>query len=194
MYKQTKSVKIVFIIVLGIVLATLLGIIAFIMVSQSSGKLSYEKMKENVEPAEKLQQGDTENTTENEFYTKNIKAFDVNKDSDSSSKEKDTESDDSYLCSYSSERLITDEDIEHIKKTKYNGIPKGKDILQMVINEMYAKYGYKFKSEEIQAYFDSKEWYRNIKSYNSNMDDIYSEMTDLEKDNINFLNEHKEGE
>lgn len=194
MYKQRKSVKIVFIIVLGIVLATLLGIIAFIMVSQSSGKLSYEKMKENVEPAEKLQQEDTENTTENEFYTKNIKAFDVNKDSDSSSKEKDTESDDSYLCSYSSERLITDEDIERIKKTKYDGIPKGKDILQMVINEMYAKYGYKFKSEEIQAYFDSKEWYRNIKSYNSNMDDIYSEMTDLEKDNINFLNEHKEGE
>lgn len=194
MYKQRKSVKIVFIIVLGIVLATLLGIIAFIMVSQSSGKLSYEKMKENVEPAEKLQQEDTENTTENEFYTKNIKAFDVNKDSYSSSKEKDTESDDSYLCSYSSERLITDEDIERIKKTKYDGIPKGKDILQMVINEMYAKYGYKFKSEEIQAYFDSKEWYRNIKSYNSNMDDIYSEMTDLEKDNINFLNEHKEGE
>lgn len=194
MYKQRKSVKIVFIIVLGIVLATLLGIIAFIMVSQSSGKLSYEKMKENVEPAEKLQQEDTENTTENEFYTKNIKAFDVNKDSYNSSKEKDTESDDSYLCSYSSERLITDEDIERIKKTKYDGIPKGKDILQMVINEMYAKYGYKFKSEEIQAYFDSKEWYRNIKSYNSNMDDIYSEMTDLEKDNINFLNEHKEGE
>lgn len=195
-YEQKgKSAKIVSIVILGIILALLLVIIVLVMTSQNTGSLSEDKMQENAELAEKFQQEGKENVTESEFYTKKLEKFDVNKGSGkNNSGDESAEPDNDYLCSYSSERLITEEDIEKFKKGKYKNLPEGKDIIQMIINEMYAKYGYEFQSEEIQEYFENKEWYKEVNSYNSNMDDIFSEMTEIEKENVKFLSAHKEGE
>lgn len=195
-YEQKgKSAKIVSIVILGIILAVLLVIIVFVMISQNTGSLSEDKMQENAELAEKFQQEGKEYVTESEFYTKKLEKFDVNKGSGkNNSGDESAEPDNDYLCSYSSERLITEEDIEKFKKGKYKNLPEGKDIIQMIINEMYAKYGYEFQSEEIQEYFENKEWYKEVNSYNSNMDDIFSEMTEIEKENVKFLSAHKEGE
>lgn len=195
-YEQKgKSSKIVSIVILGIILAVLLVIIVFVMISQNTGSLSEDKMQENAELAEKFQQEGKEYVTESEFYTKKLEKFDVNKGSGkNNSGDESAEPDNDYLCSYSSERLITEEDIEKFKKGKYKNLPEGKDIIQMIINEMYAKYGYEFQSEEIQEYFENKEWYKEVNSYNSNMDDIFSEMTEIEKENVKFLSAHKEGE
>lgn len=58
---------------------------------------------------------------------------------------------------------------------------------------MYARHGYKFNNKDIQAYFDSKKWYKDIKDHNDNMDDIYNNMSDIERKNVDFISEHKEG-
>jgi hypothetical protein len=48
-------------------------------------------------------------------------------------------------------------------------------------NEIFAQYGYKFKSEELSTYFSSKEWYE------PRYDDVDSLLTQLDKDNIKIL-------
>lgn len=108
------------------------------------------------------------------------------------SKDEDAEDEgnEDYLCAYSSERLITEEDIENLKSTSYENLPDGKGIIQMVINEMYAKYGYLFQTPEIQAYFNKKKWYQEMSFRNGDMNDIFNRMTDTEKANVEFLSAH----
>lgn len=100
--------------------------------------------------------------------------------------------DNEYLCSYSSERLITEKDIWQLKAESYEGFPEGKGIIRMIINEMYARYGYQFSNEEILYYFNQKEWYRNINEKVYNMESIYERMTETEKKNIEFLLQYDE--
>ena len=98
-----------------------------------------------------------------------------------------------YLCSYSSERLITEEEIEEYLLADYSeyGFPGDRDIIQMIINEMYARYGYQFTDSELTDYFSNKEWYSSLTDYNTSMDDIYDSMTSIEKDNITLLQEYQ---
>jgi len=53
--------------------------------------------------------------------------------------------------------------------------------LKLMRNEIFARYGYKFKSKDLIEYFNSKGWYKPQK----NNVDIY--LTNLEKKNINFI-------
>ena len=50
-----------------------------------------------------------------------------------------------------------------------------------------------FKSQAIQDYFNAKTWYTQIGTYNPNMDAIYNQMTDIEKSNIDFLQNSDNG-
>lgn len=92
-----------------------------------------------------------------------------------------------YLNSETSIRVLTLQDVEVMKAGSYDNLPEGKSMLQMVINEMYARYGFRFTNQNIQNYFESKEWYQNITERSMNMDEIYQKMTDIEKANIEFL-------
>lgn len=92
-----------------------------------------------------------------------------------------------YLCDYSASREITQDDVDELKEGSYEDLPEGKDIIRMVINEMYARYGYEFSNEEIQAYFDTKPWYQEITDRSNDMNEIYQSMTDVEKANVDFL-------
>lgn len=95
-----------------------------------------------------------------------------------------------YLCPYSSEREITNEEIASYLKFQYY-LPGNRSILQMIVNEMYAKYGYKFKDDELNQYFNEKEWYRNIENKSDDMDTIYKNMSVIEQKNITNLNMYR---
>ena len=92
-----------------------------------------------------------------------------------------------YLCAYSASRELTQDDVDELNEGTYENLPEGKSIIRMVINEMYARYGYEFSNEEIQAYFDAKPWYQEITDRSNDMDAIYQSMTDIEKANVDFL-------
>ncbi|WP_436516107.1 YARHG domain-containing protein [Ekhidna sp. To15] len=53
--------------------------------------------------------------------------------------------------------------------------------LRIKRNEIFAQYGYKFKSEELSTYFSSKEWYQ------PKYDNVDSFLTELDKQNITTL-------
>ena len=65
-----------------------------------------------------------------------------------------------YLCSYSSDRLLTDSDVEGYLNANYSeyNFPEGINIIQMIINEIYAKHGYEFTDSKLSAYFSNKTW------------------------------------
>ena len=58
----------------------------------------------------------------------------------------------------------------------------------MMINEMYAKHGYRFQSQEIQSYFDGKFWYQGT---SSDMQAVDSAFSQIEKDNVNLLKKYR---
>lgn len=101
-------------------------------------------------------------------------------DADSDEDEED-DAENSYLCAYSSDRLMTEEDVQELQQGTYADLPQGKGIIRMVVNELYAKYGYQFGNEEIQAYFNQKEWYQDIPTRNTDMNDVIKKMTDTER-------------
>ena len=95
-----------------------------------------------------------------------------------------------YLCDYSNSREITADDFAEIaSRTADIEMPAGKSLAQMIINEMYARYGYHFSTGEIQEYFEQKSWYQEITDTTDDMDGIYRQMSDIEKANIDFLKE-----
>lgn len=207
-------------IALGIILAISAVIFVGLTVKAKPPKLSQEKMQKTAEAAkkaEKKSQPEESADDEEEAYVKSIKAFQVTagessvadtakaqpEDTGGSGKEeaenagdsKEEENADSgYLCPYSSERLMTEADVQELKQGTYADLPQGKGIIRMVVNELYAKYGYQFGKEEIQAYFDQKEWYQEIPTRNTDMNDIIKKMTDTERANVEFLSPYIEEE
>jgi len=55
------------------------------------------------------------------------------------------------------------------------------DELRLIRNEIFARYGYKFKSEDLQTFFNSKDWYKPIS------DDVTDKLTELEKLNVQLI-------
>ena len=93
-----------------------------------------------------------------------------------------------FLCPYSSNRLITRQDVESLM-AQYPAtmFPGQRSITQMVVNEMYARYGYAFKDQGLTDYFSQFSWYANNWNKTSDMDSIYPRMSQIEKQNIDFL-------
>lgn len=99
-----------------------------------------------------------------------------------------------YLCDYSSQRPLTEADVAAYRAGVYEGLPTGKNVFQMIINEIYARHGYQFVNEEIQAYFDQKEWYQAIPERNADMNAVQASMSEVEKANVSFLSSYGEEE
>jgi hypothetical protein len=72
---------------------------------------------------------------------------------------------------FASEKYLISEDI-----SKYSI-----DELRIIRNEIYARYGYIFKSKDIELYFSSKKWYKPSKK---NVDDYLSK---IEENNIRLI-------
>ncbi len=92
-----------------------------------------------------------------------------------------------YLCSDSFTRILTQEDVEKLQSGTYEALPEGKGIIQMAVNEMYAKRGYRFGNQSIQYFFDAKTWYRNTEEFVDSQESVYQNMSDIEQANVQFL-------
>ena len=57
--------------------------------------------------------------------------------------------------------------------------------LKIMRNEIYARYGYIFKTEDMKAYFESQPWY--TPKYN---DDTFF-LTEIEKRNIELIKQYE---
>ena len=98
-----------------------------------------------------------------------------------------------YLCSYSSDRLLTDSDVEGYLNANYSeyNFPEGINIIQMNINEIYAKHGYEFTDSKLSAYFSNKTWYKSNTNKVNDMNAVSDSMSEIEKKNVDFLNSYR---
>lgn len=98
-----------------------------------------------------------------------------------------------YLCSYSSDRLLTDSDVEGYLNANYSeyNFPEGINIIQMIINEIYAKHGYEFTDSKLSAYFSNKTWYKSNINKVNDMNAVSDSMSEIEKKNVDFLNSYR---
>lgn len=85
---------------------------------------------------------------------------------------------DQYILPESNSRYLTDSDIDGMSLREIN----------YAKNEIYARHGRRFKSEELQTYFDSKSWYTG-KYEPEDFDENYSSsmLNTYEKKNAEFL-------
>lgn len=59
------------------------------------------------------------------------------------------------------------------------------DFLRLIRNSIYARHGYIFKSDDLQDFFGTYNWYKPKKS------DVTNELSEIEKYNINFIKSHE---
>lgn len=83
-----------------------------------------------------------------------------------------------YILPDSSTRSLTSADIAGLSKEQ----------LRIARNEIYARHGRMFSTEELQNYFNSKSWYRGTISPSSFSESMLSQ---LEKDNIKLIQERE---
>ncbi len=88
-------------------------------------------------------------------------------------------SDDSYVLPGSDSRYYTEDELSSLSK----------DELRLARNEIYARHGRSFDSEDLQSYFDSQEWYEGSVAPE---DFSYSVFNDYEKENIRAIEEAEE--
>lgn len=92
-------------------------------------------------------------------------------------KKKEEEAKRQYIIPDSNTKKLTSKDVDGLS---------AKD-LNYARNEIYARHGRKFKSQELQSYFDSKSWYEGTISP-SEFDSKYSgSLSSVEKANAEFL-------
>lgn len=102
-----------------------------------------------------------------------------------------TQNENEFLCPKAITDVLSEEDVENLKNTVYENLPQDKDIIQMVINEIYARNGYRFENQELQAYFEAKNWYVPSTDSEADMDSIYAGMSEIDKANIDLLKDER---
>ena len=105
---------------------------------------------------------------------------------------------DGYLFADSSERLLTQADIDDLYRRVENAYAQensGNDVkyyMSMVLcyarNEIFARNGRKFSSSELQEYFNGMDWYEP--KYDAKEFD-YVNLTEIEKKNVDFIKEQE---
>ena len=194
MKKNSSKTITVIAIILGVVFIATAGFSIFLLMGQRMPKLNPKYNQELEEESEEVISSEVSASFDG-FEVKRagsrkeeVKDTKPKEEQEEEETEEQTEEQGAdYLCEYSSERALDEEDLLSITQEHTEDMPEDKTIAQMIINEMYARHGYKFKSEAIQKYFDEKEWYQEIEEYNDDMNEIYKQMSDIEKENIDFL-------
>ena len=79
------------------------------------------------------------------------------------------------LYGIASERLLTENDLAGLSKAD----------LKIMRNEIFARYGYTFKTSDMREYFEKQSW------YSAEYSDVSSMLTDIEKTNISFIKSHE---
>jgi hypothetical protein len=81
-----------------------------------------------------------------------------------------------YILPNSNKAFITEKDLYEL--TPYS--------IDLARNEIYARHGYIFKSEQYSSYFDSKPWYKKNAKFNEN------KLSSIEKKNALFLKSYSD--
>jgi len=156
-------------IVIGVAILLLLGL--FMTVIPSSDKES-NKDVQTIEEQSKA--------TESEEASSN--AYDQPRKEEENKQEKtpiiEEDAVDNGSINSLSERRLVEEDL----------VGKTKKELEIMRNSIYARYGYKFKREDLLDYFSQYSWYNPI---TNDMGAIYNKMNDNEKYNIEFIKKHE---
>ena len=87
-------------------------------------------------------------------------------------------SSDQGLLPESSQKLLTEEDIAGMSD----------DDIQLAINTIYARHGYRFKDSQLLEYFKGFDWYQPSES---DMEDVKDTFSDIEEKNVDFLAKHQ---
>lgn len=83
-----------------------------------------------------------------------------------------------YLMSDSAEKYLEASDIEHYSH----------DEVQLMINEIYARHGREFHSQENMEYFSARDWYKPVSGKSD--EEIVSEFNECEKANVELLSQY----
>lgn len=75
-----------------------------------------------------------------------------------------------HILPASDKRVVSEEDIANLTKGQ----------LRLARNEIYARHGYGFKSQDLQTYFSSKSWYHPDPSFDGSLNEV-------EKENVDFI-------
>lgn len=80
--------------------------------------------------------------------------------------------------SFLSERELTEYDVDGLSSRE----------LELMRNSIYARYGYRFKRDDLLDYFLQFSWYSPT---TSDMSEVYNMMSDIERYNVNFIRLHE---
>lgn len=86
-------------------------------------------------------------------------------------------SNDRGLYAFTSERLLTYDDIKGLTKRD----------LSIMRNEIFARHGYIFKSESLRNYFEAQPWYEGL------YHDVSSMLSEIELKNVEFIKKEEYG-
>lgn len=169
--KKEGNIQSIIAIILGIAIVATTGFIcAILYVGRSNYKTG------NPPRTEKKVQKDNIYSTENEKFA--VNNFQVTREGVISNKQqeepKSEHIDSEYIIDDSDTRLLTENDLAGLTKEE----------LSYARNEIYARHGRIFKTENLKNYFASKSWY--IPIYEEEDFPEY-ELTECEKDNAKFI-------
>lgn len=91
-----------------------------------------------------------------------------------------------YPAGGSQDYILPDSSTRQLSYGDIAGLTK--EQLRIARNEIYARHGRMFTSEELQSYFNSKSWYRGTVGASSFSENMLSQ---LEKDNIKLIQERE---
>lgn len=137
-----------------------------------------------------IEAGESKENSENGEDSNNTEGT-VTEEDKKEVKEEEKKSGTKYLFADSAKKKLNKKSAEALVdkiESKDYKMPSARSVARMIINEMYAKHGAKFKDKEVQKYFNKKSWYKKIKKKVST-DKAFSKMSALEKKNIEVLDE-----
>lgn len=100
---------------------------------------------------------------------------DEDDDDDDDDEDKDEDFDDDYILPKSASEKLTEEDLEDLSAKE----------LTYARNEIYARHGRVFKSDELQDYFSSKDWYDKDEDFDDH------DLGGVERDNAEFISQYQ---
>lgn len=96
----------------------------------------------------------------------------------------ETYSDSEYIYEDAVNCSMGEGDLREARENYHGDLPVGRSLEQMIINEIYARHGYIFKSEDLNEFFGGKSWYT---PRTNDMNEINGELARMELETIDFL-------
>ncbi len=176
-------------IILGVILVILLVLCVVLKVMNKTPKMSPKDFS-----GEDVMATESVSSVESTEYSNSFEGFVIKKekgkdkkDKDSDDKESDEVSQDGY-CTYSNSQILTEEDIEICENNDID-IPSESSVAQIMVNEIYARYGFYFEKSYMRDFFGQFSWYDPDEDLHGEdgQKKIKDMMNDIEKKNVDFL-------